>query len=173
MNYLSLKSATAEKIGKAQGNITYRILCDDAQELLFVTITGNQEDGHYSDEIIPFAHIEKCVEGMKVGSYVASKQFFKAFESRSNNNCGFLAAILRAEELLAPVVDGVRKHVLQPGWDDWKETMLTELGEPYEPPLTKGSVAAMPTPKLKSKKAVVVSKSVVVVPVDEVLDAES
>lgn len=153
MNYLSLKSATAEKIGKVQGNITYRILCDEPQKHLFVTITGNDDGGHYSDEIIPFDNIEKCVEGMKVGTYVASKQFFKAFESRSNNNCGFLAAILRAEELLAPVVDGVRKHVLQPGWDSWKETMLTELGEPWEPP-----VKAKPVPPT-TKKAVSNAKS--------------
>ena len=144
MQYLSLKSATAEKIGKTPGNVTYRILCDEAQEQLFITITGNDDGGHYSDEIIPFANIEKCVEGMKVGTYVASKLFFKAFDSRSNNNCGFLAAILRAEELLAPVVDGVRKHVLQPGWDSWKESMLTELGEPWEPPLPKGVVVAKP-----------------------------
>lgn len=148
MNYLSLKSfSNAEKIGKAQGNITYHVLCDEAQEQLFITITGNQEDGHYSDEIIPFAHIEKCVEGMKVGSYVASKQFFKAFESRSNNNCGFLAAILREEGLLAPVIDRVRRHVLNSNWNSWKETMLTDLGEPYEPP-----VKAKPIPP--TKKAV-------------------
>lgn len=143
--YLSLKSATAEKIGKAQGNITYRVLSDEAKKLFFV-FTGNDDGGHYSDEVIPFERIEKCVEGMEPGNYVASKQFFKAFDSRSNNNCGFLAAVLRAEELLAPVVDGVRKHVIQPGWDGWKETMLTELGESYEPPLPKGS-----EPKTKGK----------------------
>ena len=155
--YLSLKSATAEKIGKAQGNITYRILCDKAQEQLFITITGNNEDGHYSDEIIPFASVEKCVDGVAVGAYVASKQFFKAFVSRSNNNCGFLAAILRAEELLAPVVDGVRKHVLQPGWDSWKELMLEENGVPYTPPTPKGSVVvATAVVKPKSNKKVVV-----------------
>ena len=177
MNYLSLKSATAEKIGKAQGNITYHVLCDEAQELLFVTITGNDLAGCYSDEIVPFAHIEKCVDGMKAGTYVPSKLFFKAFSSSksNNNNCGFLAAILRAEELLAPVIDGVRKHVLQPGWDDWKMEMLTSnvKATPYIPPLPKGSVvAAKPTPKLTlkvGKKVVVVSEPIV----EEVLDAES
>ena len=150
--YLSLKTATAEKIGKTQGSITYRILCDEAQEHLFIAITGNDDEGHYSDEIVPFSHIEKCVEGLASGTHIASKQFFGAFESRSNNNCGFLAAILRSEELLAPIIDGIRKHVLQPSWDKWKETMLTELGEPYEPP-----VKAMPIPP--KKKAVSNAKS--------------
>ena len=84
-----------------------------------------------------------------MGAYVASKMFFSAFVSRSSNNCGFLAAILRAEELLAPVVDGVRKHVLQSGWDVWQEQMLEEAGEPWKPPLPKGVA-----PKTKGKKVV-------------------
>jgi uncharacterized UPF0160 family protein len=148
MQYLSLKSDTIEKISpRSEGKIHYCILCDEEQTQLFVVFTGNDDGGHFSDEIVPFERIEKCVEGFKVGTYVASKQFFKAFESRSNNNCGFLAAILRAEELLAPVVDGEKRHVLQPGWAGWKETMLTELAEPWEPPV---KVAAKPKAKGKA-----------------------
>ena len=90
MQYLSLKSDTIDKISpRSTGKIHYQILTDVKHDNLYLLFTGNDDSGHYSDEIIPFAHIEKCVEGMKVGSYVASKQFFKAFESRSNNNCGF------------------------------------------------------------------------------------
>ena len=152
-NYLSLKSATIEKINpRSNGNIHYRILADAAYRHLFVVFTGNDDSGHFSDEIVPFERIEKCIEGIKPGSHVASKQFFKAFESRSNNNSGFLAAILRAEGLLSPVVDGVRKHVLNPGWDRWKETLLTDLGEPWAPPVK--TKPGPPPKKAKAKKAV-------------------
>jgi hypothetical protein len=187
MSYLSLKAANIEKISPlSTGKIHYRILTDQERNQLFVVFTGNDDGGHYSAEVVPFERIELCVKDMKPGAYVASKQFFKAFDSRSNNNCGFLAAILRAEELLAPVVDGVRKHVLQPGWDVWQELMLEETGLPWEPPLLtplpKGSVAvaAEPKPKLNRKKAVVVNEPtdapvVEPEPVDaeEVSDAES
>jgi uncharacterized UPF0160 family protein len=147
MQYLSLKSDTIEKISpRSEGKIHYRVLTDAKHESLYLVFTGNDDGGHFSDEIVPFERIEKCVEGFKVGTYVASKQFFKAFESRSNNNCGFLAAILRAEELLAPVVDGEKRHVLQPGWDGWKELMLTETSELWEPP-----VKVVAKPKAKGK----------------------
>ena len=176
MQYLSLKSDTIDKVSpRSTGKIHYRILTDESYEQLYITFTGNDDGGHYSDEIVPFTHIEKCVDGIKAGTYVPSKLFFPAFVSRSNNNCGFLAAILRAETLLAPVIDGVRKHVLQPGWDDWKMEMLTSNVKAtlYIPPLPKGSVvAAKPTPKLTlkvGKKVVVVSEPIV----EEVLDAES
>lgn len=162
MNYLSLKSATAEKIGKVPNTVSYRILCDEAKQHLFITITGNSDGGHFSNEIIPFEHIEKCKEGIAVGAYVPSKMFFNAFISRSTNNCGFLAAVLRAEELLAPVVDAVRKHVLQPNWDTWKELMLEEDGEPYEPPPPKGYVPVStvePKPKLSLKRKSEVSNA--------------
>lgn len=148
--YLSLKTATAEKIGKVPNTIGYRILCDEAKQQLFITITGNSDGGHFSNEIIPFSNIEKCKEGVAIGAYVPSKMFFPAFVSRSNNNCGFLAAILRSEELLAPVVDAVRKHVLQPNWDTWKELMLEEAGTPWEPPQPP-VVTVEPKPKLVLK----------------------
>ncbi len=191
MQYLSLKSDTIDKISpRSTGKIHYRILTDNTHEQIYITFTGNDDGGHYSDEIVPFDNIEKCIDGVAVGTSVASKQFFKAFVSRSNNNCGFLAAILRAEELLAPVVDGVRKHVLQPGWDVWKLEMLTSdvKATPCTPPLPKPKGTAVviaeskPTPKLTlkaNKKVVVVTEQTITESVvldalaDEVSDAES
>lgn len=169
MQYLSLKSATIEKISpRSIGKIHYRILTDESHKKLYITFTGNDDGGHFSNEIVPFCNIEKCKQGTAVGAYVASKMFFSAFVSRSSNNCGFLAAILRAEELLAPVVDGVRKHVLQSGWDVWQEQMLEEAGEPWKPPLPKGFVVPVIVAKPKA------SKKAVSEPTDvEVLDAES
>jgi hypothetical protein len=79
--YLSLKTATAEKIGKVPNTVSYRILCDEAKQQLFITITGNSDGGHFSNEIIPFENIEKCKEGIAVGASP-----FKVF---LEDNCRF------------------------------------------------------------------------------------
>jgi hypothetical protein len=140
MKYLSLKAAKASKIGqRGQGDIHYRILTDQAHQQLYIIITGNDDDGYYSKEIVPFEKVEKCIEGIKPNIPLSSKSFKSAFIGQSNNNSAFLAAILRAEKLLAPVVDAVRKHSIQPGWDSWKTGMLKDVSKakPYEPELAK------------------------------------
>jgi hypothetical protein len=72
--------------------------------------------------------------------------FKKAFNGQSNNNSAFLAAILRAEKLIAPVTDAVRKHSLQSGWDRWKTEMLKNAtkAKPYEPELAKPKKQSSP-----------------------------
>lgn len=148
-NYLSLKSATATKIGKGNGAITYHILTDINHQQLYIAIIHNQDNGHFSLEAVPFVNIQQCLKGLKENTLVSSKQFFPAFESKSNNNAGFLAAILRAETLLGKSLDDVRKHVLLAGWDIWQERMLAKEGKPYALPL---KASPIPT-KLKPKGA--------------------
>ena len=140
MKYLSLKSAKASKIGqRSQGDIHYRILTDQDLKQLYIIITGNDDDGYYSKEIVPFQKVEKCLEGITPNSPISSKLFKSAFIGQSNNNAAFMAAILRNEKLIAPVVDAVRKHSIQPGWDTWKTGMLANKAKPYEPALAKPS----------------------------------
>jgi hypothetical protein len=179
MSFISLKSATVNKMSlRSTGQISYLILTDQDRKSLYITITANTDGGHFSPEIIAFEAIEKCLEGVNLDNPIFSKMFAKAFVSKSTNNAGFLAAVLRAENLIVPQVDVIRKHIVNPIWDDWKELMLMEDGVPYEPPppKPKGVVAAViaeskPTPKLTLKG----SKKVVVIdvpkPTDEVLDA--
>ena len=123
--YLSLKSAKANKIGqRSQGFIEYRILTDQTLKQLYIIITGNDDGGYYSKEIVPFEKIEQSLEGIKPDIAIPSKLFKKAFIGKSNNNHAFMAAILRNEKLIAPMNDAVRKHSIQPGWDRWKIEML-------------------------------------------------
>jgi hypothetical protein len=60
MKYLSLKSAKASKIGqRSHGDIHYRILTDQSLKQLYIIITGNDDDGYYSKEIVPFEKVEQ------------------------------------------------------------------------------------------------------------------
>lgn len=142
--YLSLKSGKASKIGqRSQGVIHYRILTDQNRQQLYLIITDNDDDGYYSKEIIPFEKIERCLQDIKPNVPLSSKLFKPAFIGQSNNNSAFLAAILREEKLLAPVTDAVRKHSIQPGWDQWKTGLLKDAAQakPYEPEQGKSKLA--------------------------------
>ena len=137
--YLSLKSSKTTKIGlRTEGYIHYRVLSDQDNRLYF-NITGNDDDGYYSKEIIPFDIVEELVKTIKPNVAISSSLFRPAFIGRSNNNAAFLAAILRAEKLLAPMVDAVKKHTVEAGWDRWRVDMLKNVtkAKPFEPEVVK------------------------------------
>jgi hypothetical protein len=134
--YLSLKVGKAPKTGsRSQGYLHYRILTDTAQQQLYITLIGNDGDGCYSKEIVPFDKIEQCLHGIDTSKPIASKRFQPAFIGKSANNAGFLAAILRAELLLAPAPDAVHQHTVQPDWPARKTALLAlaPQAEPYQP----------------------------------------
>ena len=135
LNYVSLKLATACKTSqRAVGEITYRVLCDEQRERLFITIVSNNGGGYFSKEVVPFDGVERCLAAYTEGKSLPAKVLRTAFVGKSVNNAGFLAAILRAEGLLAGVPDAVHQHQIAGDWTDWKETMLCADGEPYVPP---------------------------------------
>jgi hypothetical protein len=134
--YLSLKVGQAIKTGsRSQGYLYYRILTDTAQQQLYITLIGNDGDGCYSKEIVPFDKIEQCLHGIDTSKPIASKRFQSAFIGKSANNAGFLAAILRAEWLLAPAPEALHQHAVQPDWPAWKTALLSlaPQAEPYQP----------------------------------------
>ena len=143
--YLSLKLGRAAKTGsRSQGYVHYRILKEPDRELLHVAIIANDGGGCYSKEIVPFAKVELCLQGVDTSKAVASKLFQKAFVGRSANNAGFLVAILRAEQLLMPAPNTVHQHVIQPDWTAWKTAMLALSGsaEHYQPEPPKPRIPA-------------------------------
>ena len=158
--YLSLKSSKTTKIGlRTEGYIHYRVLSDQDNRLYF-NITGNDDDGYYSKEIIPFDSIEELVKTIKPNVAISSSLFIPAFIGRSNNNAAFLAALLRAEKLLAPMADAVKKHTVETGWDRWRADMLKNVtkAKPFEPEVVK-------TSKVKKipKKSVVPTDAIAIV----------
>ena len=137
--YLSLKSSKTTKIGlRTEGYIHYRVLSDQDNRLYF-NITGNDDDGYYSKEIIPFNVIEELVKTIKPNVAISSSLFIPAFIGRSNNNAAFLAALLREEKLLSPMADAVKKHTVEAGWDRWRTDMLKNApkAKPFEPEVVK------------------------------------
>ena len=137
--YLSLKSSKTTKIGlRTEGYIHYRVLSDQDNRLSF-NITGNDDDGYYSKEIIPFDSVEELVKNIKPNVAISSSLFRSAFIGRSNNNAAFLAALLRAEKLLSPMADAVKKHTVEAGWDRWRTEMLKNVpkAKSFEPEVVK------------------------------------
>ena len=158
--YLSLKSSKTTKIGlRTEGYIHYRVLSDQDQKLYF-NITGNDDGGYYSKEIIPFDIVEELVKNIKPNVAISSSLFIPAFIGRSNNNAAFLAALLRAEKLLSPMADAVKKHTVEAGWDRWRVDMLKNVtkAKPFEPEVVK-------TSKVKKipKKSVVPTDAIAIV----------
>lgn len=154
LNYLSLKLAAARKTSqRATGEITYRVLCDEAREQLFITIVSNDAGGYFSKEIVPLDGVERCLAPYADGKPLPAKALRDAFIGKSVNNAGFLAAILRAEGLLSGVPDAVHQHQLAGDWGDWKETMLCADGEPYLPPSKPETSGSPETPASENVEA--------------------
>ena len=147
-NYLSLKTGKANKTGqRSHGHLHYRILTDSTQQRLYITITHNDGGGYYAKEVVPFDKIENCLEGLTPDKPLTAKIFQPAFIGQSSNNAGFLAAILRAEHLLALAAESKHHHVLQPDWAGWKADLLALVNqaEPYQPEPRTGKAAENPT----------------------------
>ena len=167
--YLSLKSSKTTKIGlRTEGYIHYRVLSDQDNRLYF-NITGNDDDGYYSKEIIPFNVIEELVKNIKPNVAISSSLFIPAFIGRSNNNVAFLAAILREEKLLSPMADAVKKHTVEAGWDRWQAEMLKNVvkAKPFEPEVVK-----IDKGKKRSKKTVMPTDVIAIASDIEPLDLD-
>nr|WP_314352996.1 hypothetical protein [Comamonas thiooxydans] len=138
--YLKLKSAEAQKLGRNGGSIGYLILTDTDRQQLYVSIIANDSGGYFSNEIACFDGIEACMPADHTQPFPA-KALIPAFISRSANQPSFCAALLRAEGLTAAVPDKPHLHQVVGDWDDWRLAMLDLPGDPYVP-LVKGAQAA-------------------------------
>lgn len=128
---LLLKAGTAMKLGKqAAGGISYQILTDRERTEPMIKITGNDGCGYYSREILLFRNVEACIKKQEPDQPFPSKVLQAVFTGRSTNNGGFLAAILRAEKLLALAPDAEGRHVIAGDWAEWKASLLAEPGQP-------------------------------------------
>jgi hypothetical protein len=122
--YITLKSATAPKLGKhADGTISYKVARDAGRTALFLAITDNSSGGYFSREYVPVVRIEELLAKLDQSGF-PSKGLKAAFTGKSSNNAGFLAAILHAEGLLSRAADSETKHVCVGDWLKWKTSLL-------------------------------------------------
>jgi hypothetical protein len=131
-----LRSGRAKKLGvKSEGSLSFHWLTDASHESISLQITANDGGGYFSKEKIPFERIEKCLGYRIADNPFPSKLLQTAFEGKSSNNSGFLGAILRAENLLAPAKDAETQHLVSGDWKKWKTDLLALSGETIEIPL--------------------------------------
>lgn len=131
--YLKLKSAEAQKLGRNGGAISYLILSDTDRQQLYVSIVANDSGGYFSNEIAGFDGIEACMPADHTQPFPA-KVLIPAFVSRSANQPSFCAALLRAEGLTAAAEGKPHLHQIVGDWAAWKRAMLALPGDPYVPP---------------------------------------
>jgi hypothetical protein len=107
-----LKISTCGKVTLPDGHtLTYNIGYDTAHKALHLRITDNDTGGLFSNEWIALDDIVTTIE--KRTSPVTSfnaKIFTSLYTSASANNAGFLAAALKAENILVPFKDSKRLH---------------------------------------------------------------
>ena len=148
--YLHLFTLTAPKTSlNARGGITYAVLKDvDSTEVYLTLLANSGGSGCFGREIIPFARIQACLEGLDPLQTIPAQRFRSAFAaSKSVNNGGFLAACLRHQSLLKAAPDASHQHVLGEDWGAWKDRMLEMAStEVFSPPGAEPAPAPSPPP---------------------------
>lgn len=137
-NFLCIKTASAPKTGlNAKGVINYAVLRDTEGTDVYVCLMSNDAGGYFSQEAVSARSVERCLKGFANGDVIPAKVFQSAFKGRSANNGGFLAAVLRNEQLLSPNPDAPHQHLLGIGLEEWREAMRQAPAEPFELPSRK------------------------------------
>lgn len=134
--YIQIRREIAPKTSRnARGGISFAVLRDEAATEVFIYLLANVGgSGGINREAVPFEKIQRCLDGITTGQPVQAKAFRAAFEGRSANNGGFLAAVLRLEGLLQPAPEACHQHVLGGDWPAWKAAVLAAEGAPFVPP---------------------------------------
>lgn len=128
--YRLIRQSQCPKLGAfSSGRITYQLLTSEARNQLFLRISGNEGGGYVSDEAVALSRIMQCVDDHGPDKPLRSTHFREAFVGRSNNNWGFLSAILLHEGLL-------ERHPAQPHllidcgeWEAWQRAQLAEASD--------------------------------------------
>lgn len=118
--YLLLREAHSPKLGpRSTGAILYQVLIDTERQAIFLRIAGNEGGGYVSDEAVPVRTLMQCASEHPADQPLRAATFKPAFVGRSNNNWGFMSAILLTEGLLSR--DGDKPHALidTGRWEAW------------------------------------------------------
>jgi len=103
---IAFKTAQAKKLSmRSEGLLTYQLGFVAAIGQVFIRLQSNETGGYFSKEWVPFEAIHDClVTRAAVNEPFSAAALKTSFISKSQNNAGFLAAVLKAEELLQGVV---------------------------------------------------------------------
>jgi len=119
---MPVRVGSAPKCGKgAEGLLSYAIAYQPDEEEVYLRITGNESGGLFTPEWVALSAIELALDGPPLDSEpFRSKLLASAFTGRSNNNAGFLAAILRKEGVLKPAASAEHLHQVATDFGKWR-----------------------------------------------------
>jgi hypothetical protein len=107
-----LKISTCGKVTLPNDHtLTYNIGYDTADKTLLVRLTDNDTGGLFSNEWITLDDIVTTIDKRPTPDTSFNARIFTSlYTSASANNAGFLAAALKAENILVPFKDSKRLH---------------------------------------------------------------
>ena len=107
-----LKISTCGKVTLPDDHtLTYNIGYDTGDKTLLVRLTDNDTGGLFSNEWITLDDIVTAIETRPTPDTSFNARIFTPlYTSASANNAGFLAAALKAENILVPFKDSKRLH---------------------------------------------------------------
>lgn len=134
-SYFCVRTQSAPKTSlNSTGFISFAVLRDSDNNDVYICLLANQGGGFFSGEAVAFSAIKQCLQGVNTERPIPAKTFKAAFRGRSANNSGFLVAALRHEKLLLPAPEAAHQHIVGGGWDEWRQAVLAEDGEPFTLP---------------------------------------
>lgn len=113
---------------RGRGDLSYELGIDDSAGESYLRISANVSSGAFSNEWLALSKLRSLLESaVNQQKAFSAKVIESLFTRRSANNCGYLAAALKAEGVLSvlpgkPVVLGLE------GWDAVTEK-ISSLGE--------------------------------------------
>ena len=103
------KSGECPKL--SSGTLTYELGTEDGEQ--YIRVAANPGGGRFSNEWVSVKKIEELLQ--EAGPEFSSTIFREVFVSKSTNNAGFLAAILKAEKVIGPAGKKFQKTGGRPG----------------------------------------------------------
>jgi hypothetical protein len=153
LDLLLLKEETAPKLGKFDGEVLrYQITKDTESNEISLRITSNSSGGYFSREFVPVSRIETTLAKLAKTEAFPSKALADVFAGRSSNNAGFIAAILRHEDLLGPANETDGKHKVSGDVAAWKKVLASLPGNPLEVEVSEAGIPLAPPKKKDSTK---------------------
>ena len=108
-----IKKSTSPKLSpRTQGALTYHVGYNDKSKFFHFRITANSGGGFFSNEWISLQDVLDTIENTPSDQPFKAIIFKSLYQSKGSNNQGFLAAVLRAENLLLPVEKQLMSHTL-------------------------------------------------------------
>lgn len=107
-----LKISTCGKVTLPSDHpLTYNIGHDTTQKILLLGVTDNDTGGLFLNEWIALADVLSAIDKRPtLDKSFNARIFTNLFKSQSANNAGFLAAALKAENVLVPFKESKRLH---------------------------------------------------------------